>query len=202
MRTAPEEVRVSLYVRDRAAEATENRGGDLRWFNEAQANRMLFPFGFGNTGRSDNVYYTMVTPLNNLSQWNNWFGLGIASGSAENTADFLDTVNSIDELRFQFDSSFYGLGGFGLNENQTGTFSIDRFLSVARGDANLDGVIDTNDTLIVLANQGTGTVWQQGDFTGDGLVNGLDLAFVPAIPEPSSLALLTGAALLGLRRRR
>ena len=68
-----------------------------------------------------------------------------------------------------------------------------------------DGVLSSrsSDTLIVLANQGTGTVWQQGDFTGDGLVNGLDLAFVPAIPEPSviGLGLVAAISFIGRRKR-
>ncbi len=79
------------------------------------------------------------------------------------------------------------------------------------GDANGDGKVDINDLTIVLANYGkTATTWSQGEFTGDGTVDINDLTIVlahygqslgaaaggmAAVPEPSTLVLISAAAI-------
>lgn len=92
------------------------------------------------------------------------------------------------------------------------------------GDTSLDGSVDFIDLLTLAQNYGqtTGRTWLTGDFTGDGAtdfqdllltaqnygpasVSGFDHDWLTArtlVPEPTTLAMLSGAALLGLRRRR
>ena len=88
------------------------------------------------------------------------------------------------------------------------------------GDADLTGVVDSNDFAALAANYGqTGVFWSQGDFNYDGTVNALDFnalannfgKSVPAsapvaalgsvVPEPTMLS-LAGFAMAGLLRRR
>jgi hypothetical protein len=201
----PEEVRVSLYVRSNTLAAGDSAANEsTRWFNEAQGDRMLFPFGPSNPGRLDNTTATLVAPFTDIDAWNNYWGYdssGWSGPSGTAASNFALTIADIDQLRLQIDSSYYGLGGASLAPGLTGRLILDAFYTVAQGDANLDGVIDTADTLIVQANYGTGTSWQQGDFNGDNVVDSLDLAFVPAIPEPASLGLIGLAGLALLRRR-
>lgn len=83
------------------------------------------------------------------------------------------------------------------------------------GDASGDGTVDRSDAAIVAANFGISAdaMWAHGDFTGDGAVGIEDLAILQAhlspnstskliladqaIPEPSTVALLTTACLCG-----
>jgi hypothetical protein len=52
-------------------------------------------------------------------------------------------------------------------------------LTILPGDANRDLQVNSNDLNVVLANfNTTGSSWTQGDFTGEGAVNGSDLALV------------------------
>jgi hypothetical protein len=83
------------------------------------------------------------------------------------------------------------------------------------GDANDDGLVDDRDASIVGAHWQTGGVnWSMGDFNSDNVVNDADAAILAAhwgegggeesVPEPGSLALLAGIAVMGLvylRRR-
>ncbi len=86
------------------------------------------------------------------------------------------------------------------------------------GDANLDGMVDTNDFTEMAANfNSTGATWQTGDFNYDGVVNALDFNYIatnfgsPAItappvlgalvPEPAAISLVMVSGLALLRRR-
>jgi len=83
------------------------------------------------------------------------------------------------------------------------------------GDANGDGKVDQDDADILALNWGESVNggMDDGDFNGDGLVNAADAAILtanwgygaeaavsPAVPEPSSLALLAAAAIALLAR--
>lgn len=88
------------------------------------------------------------------------------------------------------------------------------------GDSNLDGVFNTGDFVAVFQEgkfeTGAAATWSQGDWDGNNLFNTSDFiaafqeggyeagprAAVSAVPEPSSLVLLSLTALLGLHRRR
>jgi hypothetical protein len=93
------------------------------------------------------------------------------------------------------------------------------------GDANLNGIVDSNDYGIVHGNfnNGVGLSWDQGDFTYDGVENGIDMTLLAAnfgqasqaagvlssgpaalVPEPGMVAILLPISfgLLLNRRRR
>jgi hypothetical protein len=85
------------------------------------------------------------------------------------------------------------------------------------GDANRDGMVDDRDASILGAHwqQQSGATWAMGDFSLDGNVNDADAAILAAhwgesvgeesVPEPGSLALLAGIAVMGVicfRRRK
>ena len=85
------------------------------------------------------------------------------------------------------------------------------------GDANGDGTVNITDLSILLANfDKTGMTWSQGDFNGDGTVNIADLSHpagqlrqdrwgvrcgIKAVPEPSTLLLLSIAFLVWWKRK-
>ena len=88
------------------------------------------------------------------------------------------------------------------------------------GDANLDGEFNSSDLVVCVVGgqirSGQDAVWSSGDFNGDGRANSSDLvaalsdggyelgprASVAAVPEPSTITLLTLGCLFGQRRRR
>lgn len=92
----------------------------------------------------------------------------------------------------------------------------------APGDANADGLVDDRDLATFIANYGTGTTWEQGDFNHDGAVgfvdfqmlelhygDGFSAAQVAAltaagVPEPGAAMTPAIAALaaMAMRRRR
>ncbi|MCX7428621.1 MAG: LamG domain-containing protein [Planctomycetia bacterium] len=91
-------------------------------------------------------------------------------------------------------------------------------LSLIPGDASLDEQVDDDDASVLGAHwlQHGGAGWLDGDFNGDGNVNDADAAILAAhwgegtiesdpVPEPGSVALLTGITVLTmiyLRRRK
>jgi probable HAF family extracellular repeat protein len=78
------------------------------------------------------------------------------------------------------------------------------------GDANGDNLVDDKDASILGAHwhQHGDAAWADGDFNGDGNVNDADAAILAAhwgegvgdesVPEPGSLALLAGIAMMGM----
>jgi hypothetical protein len=78
-------------------------------------------------------------------------------------------------MNFSHIGPFWGLL---LSQAQPGTPKWDEILSriLLPGDANLDGVVDAKDLLILAENYDqSGRWWEQGDFNHDGIVNALDL---------------------------
>ena len=82
------------------------------------------------------------------------------------------------------------------------------------GDANLDGVVDAADYILIKQNMGlpVGVAGEDGDIDGDGTVDFDDLQSLiigmggagqsPAIPEPASLFVLLAAGLPAVLKRR
>ena len=93
---------------------------------------------------------------------------------------------------------------------------VDSIHLVGPGDVNADGFVDGSDLTIVLSNWGQGVrSGESGDLNGNGIVDGSDYNEVlsywnpappeppsQAIPEPTTLGLLTMGGLTLLRRRR
>lgn len=102
---------------------------------------------------------------------------------------------------------------------------LDDILSyVNGGDANMDGIVDEIDAIILAANWNTtNATWSQGDFDGDGIVNSSDAARLSmnwllsttwsrsaeaaasnasftAVPEPAALVMLVSSILFFITR--
>ncbi|HUU91178.1 MAG TPA: PEP-CTERM sorting domain-containing protein [Phycisphaerae bacterium] len=152
-----------------------------------------------------------------------WQGNGIRSSAAAAQPQSLTAVGIIDN-----NDTETGIGG--LTEFAGELVSLESVLAACTwwGDANLDGILDSNDydrvdTNFARVQQGTvpdgGFRWAVGDFDGDGAIDSndydlIDNAFVNSAggpvssgapvptPEPATLALLAIGALALLRRRR
>jgi hypothetical protein len=107
----------------------------------------------------------------------------------------------------------------GYSIDYSGTVSSDSdylirtLLGTEYGDANLDGLVNNDDKLILFSHWGGIGGFGDGDFTGDGLINGADYTVwrdfegfaagsAMTVPEPSSVCLaLFITAGLSTRRR-
>ncbi|QDU70468.1 PEP-CTERM sorting domain-containing protein [Mucisphaera calidilacus] len=118
----------------------------------------------------------------------------------------------IDILLTDLGDPALDLDGDSDSDQDDVAFLLGDILGTAAGDANLDQAVDLLDLSALAANFNvSGVGWASGNFNGDAIVNLLDLSTLadnfgfsaPAIPEPTSLALLAaGAGALGTRRRR
>jgi len=112
-----------------------------------------------------------------------------------------------------------GTGVWRLPESMEGDFATPELAftpigAPGPGDANGDGRVDAEDAAALAAHWLTpsGATWSEGDFNRDGRVDDLDASILaahwlytpdsPAVPEPGLLALLAGAAVCLLARRR
>ncbi|MEM6332531.1 MAG: family 16 glycosylhydrolase [Planctomycetota bacterium] len=133
-------------------------------------------------------------------------------------ADGSIDANDIDALLANLGDPVYDLTDDGLANDADLDALLADILGTTRGDANLDGAVDTADLAILAASFGNAvTSWAQGDFNGDGSVDTSDLAVLAAqfgaspaltadtaaVPEPASVAFFGLATLaFGLRPRR
>jgi hypothetical protein len=172
-----------------------------------------------------------TTPFTDTTDWHS---LSMTWKEGEDTAITLDGVttfvaNASSLADFTSGAGINTLGGYpttpwstflftGMTRNVKiyDTYSAERLL----GDANRDGKVDDMDASILganwLANGASGDVtWGMGDFNQDGAVDDADAAILAAhwgegmgeesVPEPGSLTLLAGIALIWvvcLRRRK
>jgi hypothetical protein len=172
-----------------------------------------------------------ITGTGKLDITNN--GLVIASGSLPTVASYV-TGGQLISSKANADAS--GKAGVGFAQaSQIGIADGGSFMGkpadassiVARytlkGDATLDGIVDSNDFSAIANNfNGSANSWAQGDFNNDGVANALDFNLLATnygsplpggdvsapslgalVPEPGSATLLMlGAGMLASRRRR
>lgn len=128
----PEEVRVSLYFRRYDPDAVGDTGSNesSRFFNEGQDDRGLFAYAT-NAGLQNGVTFDLEVPLDPASLvWQNYFGYGNAGGptwtgpSGTALSNFTRTMQDVQQLRFQIDSSYYGANGTALAPGLTGSLEI------------------------------------------------------------------------------
>ncbi len=96
------------------------------------------------------------------------------SADAFNITDGEANWSNLDEAAF-FDLSADINGD--LVVNQADVCELLSILETTYGDVNLDGVADSTDDAIIMANLGTAGGWAQGDLNGDGQVTMDDLGF-------------------------
>ena len=119
----------------------------------------------------------------------------------------------MDELTIDPDAEALTLTGLLLDGSEFE--GADNIRIVPLGDADGSGKVDGDDLSLLLANWGSGTRWEQGNFNSDDTVNEDDLSLLLAnwnqgtpsmdgeiIPEPATLGLLVLGGLALIRRRR
>jgi autotransporter-associated beta strand protein len=177
-------------------------------------NALVVDYGSADPSPLADIRSKIVTAYNGGA----WNGDGITSSSANNSTHGLGYAEASNVLTFAGsppDALFLG----DVVDQSAVLVRYTRY-----GDADLSGTVNLQDFNRLAANFGTGTRWDQGDFTYDGAVNltdfnrlaanfGLSAAgpsvtpgdwarLGAAIPEPSSLALAALGASALLRRRR
>ncbi len=148
----------------------------------------------------------------------NTSNMSLVAGT-ENLPTVLSAVGELRILSAEFGPSFVG-------DAVASTLGVDNLRALTiPGDANFDGVVNLNDFNVLATNFGTatGATWQQADFDFNGTVNLNDFnllaanfgvsassasptpqdwaALSAAVPEPSTLGLLSIALVAATRRR-
>lgn len=139
------------------------------------------------------------------------FGLDKVVSFGEDNAGnlyIIDFGGTAGDLSFSNATGEYPAAGAG---------EIFKFIPSQRGDANNNGVVDSTDFIILVANYGTtnGATWLAGDFDGNGKVNTLDFNYLAAnfgapggatlgtaVPEPTSASILLSICPLVARHPR
>ncbi len=117
--------------------------------------------------------------------WKASLGNPYASGDVRLDGD-LSSLD-IDTLRQQIALGNTNLNPYDLNGDLTNSsldvdYLVQTIFNTNYGDVDLDGDIDGVDRAVVESNLGTSNSrWQDGDMTGDGMVDEADLAFFPVL---------------------
>ncbi|MEZ6115614.1 MAG: GEVED domain-containing protein [Pirellulaceae bacterium] len=102
-----------------------------------------------------------------------------ADFSGDGQLDVSDLNLLLQAIAGQDSDARFDLNGDGLLDSQDQTVMLRDYLHTERGDANLDGVFDTSDLVLVfiagLYETGQSAQWQQGDWNGDGFFGTADL---------------------------
>jgi fibronectin type 3 domain-containing protein len=99
----------------------------------------------------------------------------ISEGPYTMVATNITTTNWTDTNVTDGSQYFYVVDASNLVDTGPDSSEVGATPEPLAGDANHDGVVNTADFQILVANfNNTGIAWEQGDFTGDGVVNALD----------------------------
>ena len=171
------------------------------------------------TGRGVDEFDIYLSTDDNPETWTLYSTEHLAK-SSELTSELAQEISilasNVRMVKFDIQSCHSGLAQdyVGLSEVR---FLLAQESPAIPGDANRDGKVDGSDVTILAGNWQvlSGADWEMGDFNGDGKVDGSDVTILAgnwqsgvttaaaAVPEPSTLMLLTLASLslLALRRK-